>query len=183
MTSFYTAIGSTSSIWTMCWLCSAMLNDTQLPILLTYPSFFQQRLVDFQILALIDVKYNFFQAPGTLHKRFYCLHSNGGGFFRWEIKFPSRDTAKSQAAQALFISQRQTGLVALSICQPAADNGADSVEHPIRGKVITRGDFSCSGGLWRLLPNHKLVAGLAQLDAGVGVDDVIDTSVAGYKAA
>lgn len=57
-----------------------MLNDTQLPILLTYPSFFQQRLVDFQILALIDVKYNFFQAPGTLHKRFYCLHSNGGGF-------------------------------------------------------------------------------------------------------
>ena len=85
--------------------------------------------------------------------------------------------------------QIQTGgvagcqLVLVPLGQGSSDGGPYGVEHVPAGQVEGRGDLGRAGGLLVALLRHQGVAGQAELDAGAGVDDVVDTGVAGLEAA
>lgn len=89
----------------------------------------------------------------------------------------------------LFIRQRKTGKVAgtqqlaVSFCQPPADNRSDRVKDIPARQVERRRDFRLSRRLIVPLLFHKLRAGEAELYACIGMNGIINTAVIRTEAA
>ena len=73
--------------------------------------------------------------------------------------------------------------VAVALGQAALHDGAHGVDDVAAGQVVGRGDLGPAGGLRVALLGHEGGAVAAELDAGIGVDAVVDAVVAGAVAA
>lgn len=99
------------------------------------------------------------------------------------------DAAKRNTLHAVLLGQFQTGTVAggqqALIIQghTTLNDGADGMQHIIAGQIVSLGDFGLSGGFLMALVLHELGTIQAELDAGEGMDAVVDAGVARHIAA
>lgn len=63
------------------------------------------------------------------------------------------------------------------------DNRADRMDNIAAGKVICRCDFRLPGLFVMALPPHQFRTGKPELYTGIGMDGIVDTAMAGIKAA
>lgn len=92
--------------------------------------------------------------------------------------------------EAIVLSDVEAGAVArgqlllLLTCRLSVGNdGTDGVDDILCRKVETRCDLGRARRLLMALRSHDAVAGVTQLDAGGGVDGVVDAAVQGDEAA
>ena len=104
------------------------------------------------------------------------------------MKFTGGDTAESDTSEVFFIRQRKAGAVAgtqqlaVSFCQPPADNRSDRVQDIPARQVECRRDLRLSRRFIVPLLCHQLRTGKAELYARESVNGIVDAPVIRAKA-
>ena len=106
-----------------------------------------------------------------------------------KMKLSRADTAERDAVQTVLHRCVETGEItafeklAVFLSEPAADDGSHCVDHVLARQVISRRDLRLTCRLLVTLFLHDLITEVTKLYAGVGMDSVVNTAVAGIEAA
>ena len=115
------------------------------------------------------------------------LHSPHRDFRRepiGKVKFSGRNAAERNALDVVFLRKRKTGAVAggkeplVILCHLMLDDRTHRMKNILTGQIESRSQL-CRTGLFAVtLPGHLFCTGQPQLDARIGMNAVIDASMA-----
>ena len=148
----------------------------------------KQRLIDPQILVSMDAEDDLLD-PAVLQGFLHGRHGDTGGLALGETEHARGDAAEGHAFEPLFLRQHEAGAVAggeqlpVAVGQWPVDDRADGVQHMPGREIVAPGELGLSGRLLVALGTHDRGTFLTQLQAGGGVDHVVDAVVPRPEAA